>query len=349
VSDPVIPADRLATLAIDILLALGAPRGHARDVAESLVDANLAGHDSHGVMKLPSYARDIHRGVLRPTAEPRVTAETVATVQVDGAAGFGHVAASFLTDLVVDKAKHCGIAVATLFHAHHTGRLGRWSERIAAAGLIGMLMGGEAQPPYKVAPHNGRAGALATNPCTWAVPAGGRPPIVLDYATSVVSIGKLQAAAARDAEIPADWLIDADGRPSRDLRDFFGGGHLLPFGGYKGYALAVIAELLAVGLSGGRLAPGGDRSSCLFALAIDPTNFQSAEAFGEFVATTVARLKAVPAGDDEVMVPGEPEWRTRATRRSGIPVPAATWRELCVLAATTGADMPRPDLTEAPR
>lgn len=342
-SDPIVAAEPLRRFTIQVLRAVGATGSGAECVAQSLVDANLAGHDSHGVMKLPSYVRDIRRGTLVPDAEPTVVLDAPCTARVDGAAGFGHVAASFATDLLIDKTRHTGVAMVALSHAHHTGRLGRWSERIAGAGLVGMVMGGEAQPPYKLAPHLGRSGALATNPVTWAVPRGkGRPPIVLDYATSAVSIGKLQVAAARGDDVPAGWFIDAAGRPSRDVRDFFDGGHLLPFGGHKGYALAVIVELLAVGLSAGTTAPAGHRSSCLFLTAVAPENFLPAEDFHRFATDTADRLTAVaPSGPDtEVLVPGDPELRSRRAREHGIPIPGRTWQALAELGDEVDVALP---------
>src|SRR5262249_11751244 len=157
----------LSRFVTDILLALATPPDVARIVCGSLGGADLAGHPSHGVMKLPSYVRDAATGKLCPTARPRVLTDAPATAVVHGEAGCGHLAARFAVDLAVAKAAALGLSAISVSHAHHTGRLGGWSERIAAAGLIGMLMGGEGQGPYKVTPYGGRAGALATNPVTW--------------------------------------------------------------------------------------------------------------------------------------------------------------------------------------
>lgn len=347
---PLIPQKELKDTVAAILVAVGADRDNARCVSDSLVEANLAGHDSHGVMKLLSYIRDIRAGGLHPAVKPTVVTETPATAVIDGEGGFGHVAAAFAADLAAVKALQVGIAGVAVAHAHHTGRLGGWSERIARRSLIAMLVGSEAQPPYKVAPHDGATGALSTNPITWALPrAGGRPPILLDYATSMVSIGKLQATDARGAPIPADWILDAHGQPSTKLGDFFADGALLPFGTYKGYALSVIAELLAVGLSGGRrFAP--DRSSCLYVIAVDPARSRPPGEFEAYVELTVERLKSVaprePGG--EVLIPGEPEERSRRALAAGVMVPDTTWNAVRALADTLGVDMPTDARPPAP-
>ncbi|MFI6823453.1 Ldh family oxidoreductase [Micromonospora sp. NPDC050187] len=342
---PLIAAQDLRRLVLDLLGRAGTPDDIADVVADSLIGADLAGHGSHGVLKLPSYLRDIELGRLKPPARPFVVDDGPATAVLDGAGGYGHLAARLAVDLVLDKAGHCGLAAVVVSHAHHTGRLGGWSELIAAAGLIGMLTGGEGQGPWKVAPHGGASGAMATNPVTWAVPrAAGEPPVVLDYATSVVSIGKLQIARAAGAEtVPPGWLLDEQGQPTTRLEDFFTGGHLLPFGGHKGSALALIAELLAVGLSAGDRFGGGERSSCLFVLAVDPGRIRPPAQLHQFVDSTVQRLKSVPGAAEtaEVLVPGEPEQRARESA-PGVTLPDAVWRSLCTAAAGLGVIPPSP-------
>src|SRR5579859_2199877 len=161
-------------LAVRILVAAGAPGPAAQCVATSLVQANLAGHDSHGVRKLTTYVADIEAGRLLPEASPVVVGQTAATAIIDGRSGFGHLAARMAADLVADKALEVGLACVTIRRCHHTGRIGNWSERIAARGLIALITGGEGHKEYYVvAPHGGRDGALATNPVSCAIPRGG--------------------------------------------------------------------------------------------------------------------------------------------------------------------------------
>jgi uncharacterized oxidoreductase len=290
-------------------------------------------------MKLPSYVREIRQGRLRPAAQPFVVSETNVCAVVDGAATFGQVGASFASDLAIEKAGVAGLALVTASHCHHTGRIGEWVERITSSGLIGMAMCGEAHPPRMVAPHGGAKGALATNPMAWAIPRGpGRAPLLLDYATSAVSIGKLQVARARDEDIPEGWILDAAGSPSSELADFFSGGVLMPFGGHMGYALGVVVELLTVALSSGDRFPSGERSSCLLILVVDPERFRRMDEFTALTDAVADRLKAVPARDGfrEVLLPGEPETRSRAERATGVPVPDSTWQTLLATAHEVG-------------
>lgn len=337
----VAPAE-LTDFVARVVTGLGASAEHARCVAESLVESNLAGHDSHGVMKLPSYVRDARAGKLRVAATPVVVKQTPTTALIDGMGGFGHVGAQAAVDVATAKARECGLALVAVSHCHHTGRLGRWSERIAAAGMIGIAMGAEARPPYLVAPYGGRHGALSTNPVTVAVPRRASPPILVDYATSAVSIGKLQMARVTGESIPDGWVIDAEGRPTTDLDAYFGRGYLLPFGAYKGFGLGVVAELLAVGLSGGDQAPPGERSSCLSILALDIAAVRDRDDFDQFVDTVAARIHAVPPREPgrAVLLPGEPETRARRERAAGIPIPPATFAALREVADDLGVEPP---------
>lgn len=322
-----------------VLTALGAGERAAATVAASLVDANLTGHDSHGVQKLPSYVRDIRLGRLSTVATPDVVADRRATARVDGNNTFGHVVAQFAADLAADKAVDGGVGIVVGTRCHHTGRLGRWVERVAARGLIGLMWGAEGHAPYVVVPHGGVTGALATNPFAAAVPRRVGPPVLVDYATSTVSIGKLQVA--RDAgatDVPPGWLLDAGGRPSTELGEFFdGGGALTPFGGHKGYGLGVIAELLAVGLSGADDIAADARASCFTLVAIDPGSFRPRDEFSRLVDLTDERLRAAGEG---VMVPGDPESSARARRREGIDLPEPTWSALVAMADELRIDRP---------
>lgn len=187
-----------------------------------------------------------------------------------------------------------------------------------------------------------RASALGTSPIAWSVPRrGGQPPILLDYATSAVAQGKVQIARAKGESVPLGWIIDSQGRPTTDVDEFFRGGAQLPFGGHKGYALALIVSLLSIGLSAGDELDRSEHASCLFVVCIDPAAFRPAEALLDYVEQTAARIKAVPPaeGFEEVLLPGEPEARSRIARsREGIPVSDAIWAELVNVAQRLGAD-----------
>jgi LDH2 family malate/lactate/ureidoglycolate dehydrogenase len=306
----------------------------------SLVSANLAGHDSHGVIRIPSYVQDIRIGKLLPAAEPTIERETSAIVIVDGQATFGQLGARLAAQTAARRARESGLGAAALYRAHHTGRIGEWAELGAAEGMVTMVASAGAYGPRQVAPFGGKSASLGTHPIAWGVPrTDGKPPILLDFATSAAAQGKLMVARAKREPVPNGWIIDKEGRPTNDVEDFYAGGVLLPFAGHKGYAQSVIVELLAVGLSGGERADPKERASCLYVSCIDPNVFRPDGGFVETVERVGARLKAVePAeGFREILLPGEPEARAREQRsRDGIPLPDATWEAISAVAAELG-------------
>ena len=332
-------AQELHDLGFAIFKTAGATPENAEGVTSSLVSANLAGHDSHGVMRIPSYVEDIHNGRIRPAATPIITQEKHATAIIDCAGTFGQLGARLTAQTAVRKAKEVGIGSAALFRANHTGRIGEWAELGASQGMITIAT---ASGPFVrlVAPFGGRERSLGTNPIAWAVPRpGGRPPILLDFATSAAAQGKLMVARAKQEPVPRGWILDAEGRSTTDVEDYFAGGVLLPFAGHKGYALSVIVELMAVALSGGDAVPKTERGSCVFVACFDPGAFRPDDLFGESVERVTSRLKAVKPADgfEEVLLPGEPEARAREQRlREGIPLPDATWKAISSVAHDLG-------------
>ena len=332
-------AQELHDLSIAIFKTAGATPENAEGVTSSLISANLAGHDSHGVMRIPSYVEDIQNGRIRPAAVPLITQEKAATATIDCAGTFGQLGACMTAETAVRKAREGGIGSATLFRANHTGRIGEWAELGASQGMITIAT---ASGPFVrlVAPFGGRERSLGTNPIAWSVPRpGGRPPILLDFATSAAAQGKLMVARAKREPVPHGWILDSQGRSTTDVEDYFGGGVLLPFAGHKGYALSVIVELMAVALSGGDSVPKTERGSCLFVACFDPGAFRPDDLFGESVERVANRLKSVKPADgfDEVLLPGEPEARAREKRlREGIPLPDATWEALSKVASDLG-------------
>src|SRR3989339_447934 len=332
-------AQELQELGIAIFKAAGATPRNAEGVASSLVSANLARHDSHGVMRIPSYIEDNNSGRLDPAAIPKITRETSATAIVDGASTFGQLGARLTAQTAARKARETGLGSAALYRAHHTGRIGEWAELGASQGMITMATAAGAFL-HLVAPFGGRGRALGTNPIAWAVPRpGGQPPILLDFATSAAAQGKLMLARAKREPVPQGWILDAEGRPTTNVEDYFSGGALLPIAAHKGYALSVIIELMAVGLSGGDSVAKTECGSCLFITCFDPGAFRPSDMFDESVERIAGRLKAVkPAeGVEEILLPGEPEARAREQRlREGIPLPKSTWEAICAVARNLG-------------
>lgn len=324
--------NELLELAVAVLRAVGTPAGPARVVAGSLVRSNLVGHDSHGVRRLLPYAEDVRSGKVDPRATPDAERTRPGTVVVHGRRAFGQLAAWRAVTELLD-ARH-GSGVAVIRDCNHVGRLGEYVAELAEHDLVAMAFG-NADPT--VAPFGGRERRLGTNPLAWAVPrAKGTAPVVMDWATSVVAEGKLAVARDRHEPVPEGLVLDADGRASVDPGDFYRGGVLLPFGGHKGYGLSVLIEIVAGLLTGTGIGSmpeyTGDFGTVLVAFAIDA--FQPV---GEFRARTEEFCRALketpPAqGHREVLVPGEPEERTRAEReRDGIPVPDTIWQELHAL------------------
>jgi uncharacterized oxidoreductase len=310
-------------------------------VAASLTEANLTGHDSHGVIRVPAYVRAIHEGRIDPHGEISVVGEDANTLVLDCAHNFGQLAAARAVSLALAKLERVPVVVVALRRSGHVGRLGEYVAMVAAQGHMGLMVcHGTAQGGI-VAPHGGVGRALGSNPIAWALPGPGAEPIVLDYATSVCAQGKIQVAADKGEPLPAGWLLDRHGTPTRDARAQANGGVMLPFAGHKGYALSVIIELLAGALSGAgpALLPGYERQQGVVLIAMRLERFCSLESFRRMVSDFRREIKSTPraADCDEILLPGEPEWRCKASReRDGIPLPQRTWDRLADVAAALG-------------
>ncbi|TDV52170.1 Ldh family oxidoreductase [Actinophytocola oryzae] len=328
-----VPADELLDLATRILVTAGTPPEQAGVVAGSLVETNLMGHDSHGVRRLVRYVAEVHDGRIDPTATPEVEHVRPGAVVVHGKRAFGRLSAGRAVRALQDMDTGSGVAV--IRECNHIGRVGEYVAALAERDLVAIAFG-NTHPA--VAPHGGRERRLGTNPLAWAAPrARGRPPIVMDWASSVVAEGKLGHARERGEPVAEGLIRDAEGRMSTNPNDFYAGGMLLPVGAHKGYGLSVLVELVG-GLLGGvgiSSMPGysGDFGTVLLAFAIDA--FQPPDEFRAHAEEFCRHLAATNTADghDEVLVPGEPEERSRAERlRTGVPVPDTTWRELNALA-----------------
>lgn len=330
----------LRALGEAIFVAAGASPENASGVINALIGANLAGHDSHGVIRIPSYIAEIRQGRLQPAATPRVVQETPSTAVVDGMQTFGQLGAKLTAATAARKASEVGLGAATARGCFHTGRIGEWTELGASQGLITFAAAARQGGSGTVAPYGGKRVNLGTNPCSWAIPRpDGQPPILLDYATSAAARGKLLVARAAGQPVPDGWIVDRDGRPSTDANDFFAGGMLLSFGGHKGYALSVVVEMLAVGLSGGSRVASGAGDSTIFVICIDPQAFQLEADFYASIEEIAARLAATPPADgvEAVLLPGDPESRNRAARlAAGIPLAETTWNEIATIAREYG-------------
>ena len=345
------PPDRLRQIAADVFKAAGASDSNAQRVANALVDANLAGHDSHGVMHIPRYVEAIDNGAIVPDTNPAIVNETPTTALVSGGWTFGQVGAEFATRIGIEKARNSGIAMIALIEATHIGRLGEYSEIAIAEGMAAIVAaGGFFAEGGQVAPFGGAKRAIGTNPISIGFPGGDTDGMMLDFATSAIAGGKVRLAVSKGTQLPEGVLIDKDGNPTTDPNTWDAGGALLPAAGHKGYALALAIEFLGGVItsareqdSGGLGGPGFSTSGSLF-IVMDTTAFSSGETYRAGADRVVRKMKSVPPapGFAEVLTPGEPERRSKEERlRDGIPVPDTTWADICQTARDLG--LPDPD------
>jgi LDH2 family malate/lactate/ureidoglycolate dehydrogenase len=338
---PSVAAERLQTIGAALLMGAGASRDEADTVARGCVAANLAGHDSHGIILIPSYVERIKVGHIVPGAPFEIVQESATTTVIDGHWGFGFVVNERAMRLTIEKAQTANVAAATVYRQSHVGRLGAYPLMAAQAGMIGIAAADSGRSPKAVAPFGGREARLGTNPISIAVPSDLPGPLCLDMATSAVAVGKLTLAQARGEKIPLGWIVDSDGKHTTDPARFRPGGALLPLGGtegYKGSGLAVIVEILCgllTGLGFG-VEPSGRHNDGCFLAVFKVEAFRPLAQFKQEVAEFARYLKATPhsEGSTGVFYPGEVEHlREQERRRAGIEIEDATWNTLRKLAA----------------
>src|SRR5665213_1917892 len=337
---PTVQADRLTHIGAALLKAAGASDEEAHAVAVGCVNANLAGHDSHGIIAIPTYIDRIKAGHIVPGAPWSIVQESPTTTVIDGHWGFGfHVNAKAMA-LTIEKAKTANVAACTVFRQSHVGRLAAYPMMAMREGMIGIATADSGRSPKHVAPFGGREARLGTNPISIAVPSDLEAPFYLDMATSAVAAGKILLAAARNEEIPTGWIVDSEGRQSTDPKQFRKGGALLPLGGtegYRGSGLAAMVEVLCgllTGLGFG-VEPTGRHNDGCFMAVFNVAAFRPLKDFKKEVAEFAAYLKATPPseGSSGVFYPGEVEYLREQQRKvAGIEIEDATWDKLRALA-----------------
>jgi len=327
-----------------LLEGAGLEAGAAQTVAVSLVDANRRGVDSHGVARVIVYSERLRGGHMNASPRPRVEREDGAVALVDADHGPGQVAGVLATDHSIALARRYGVGVVAAHRSSHYGAAGYYAIRAAREGMVGVSTTNS--EPF-VIPHGGIGHALGTNPIALAAPTADGI-FDLDMATSQVAVNRIFNARDEGRAIPEGWGVDAEGRTTTDPGEVFAA---VPLGGYKGYVLAVLVEILSAVVSGAGVAHGvgrlydGDRPQDVghFHLALDPERLVGRARFAELLGGLLEHLKAIPAapGHDEVLVPGEPEARARAEReRDGIPLPPTLWASLSDLSAELGVTPP---------
>ena len=320
-------------------------------VVGNLIDANLTGHDSHGIGMLPRYAKAFLEGGLKPNTAVRVVHDAGSLLRLDGDAGFGQVIGAQAMALGIERARRQGSCIVALGNAHHLGRIGAWAEQAADAGLVSMHFVNVISRPI-VAPHGGADARFGTNPFCAGVPLPGRPHVILDFATSAIAQGKTRVAHNKGVAVEPGQLIDDHGQPTTDPRysvlpPF---GALLTFGGalggHKGYGLALMCELLGGALASGMTChePADGRMRVLngmFSVLLDPAALGGTAAFEQQALAFLDWVQRSPAreGFGPVQVAGDAERGYRAQRTAhGVPVDATTWGEILEAARSLGVE-----------
>lgn len=339
---PVFVTEELTWFATRLVSAMGAGPEAARAVAEHLVGANLAGHDSHGMIRVPQYHEHAKRGILAASAAPRVERESPTTAQIDGNWTWGQVTAGMALELAADKARRQGVAVVTARRCYHVGRVGVYPLLAARRGLVAKIWC-NGHGAARVAPWGGVEPRLATNPIAIALPTRAEP-ILVDVTTSVVAEGKVRLLRNQGKPAPEGWILDREGNPTTNPADLYAGGTLLPLGGavgHKGFGLGLVVDVLGGVLSGAGcgLMTGAEVGNGLWIEVADPEAFVSRE---EYLARLDAYLEYLRSsrrrpGVDELLLPGEPESRTEARRRAvGVEIDEATWKQVEEVAGELG-------------
>lgn len=341
---PIVSAPQLTRFSESILLAAGVPPHKAAIVATSLVASNLRGVDSHGIQLLSYYIDQILAREMDPVTDGAVVSDSGSCLLFDGSNGIGQWIAQTCCGHAIRLAKEHGVGLVTARESNHFGACAWWAQKMRAAGMIGIVLC-NASPI--VPPWQGMEGRFGTNPICMSVPG----PWLLDMATTTVAAGRIfKAFINHQPEIPAGWAFNSAGIPTTSTAEAYKG-MLMPLGGYKGSGLAFMVEILCSVLSGGATANeiGGIRFRGRTVrvsqtyIAIDIARFMPLEEFTARMEDLVALVKSTrPApGYDEVMVAGDPEWRTEAERlKDGVPIAEGNWETLLKTAARVNVPVP---------
>lgn len=317
-----------------IFIRHGTPNTIAEQVSASLVQANLSGHDSHGAVLAPVYVKKIADSEIEPDATPVIREQEGAVTKIDCRRGYGNVGAVYGSKVVAEEAKKHGVATVVLEEVNHVGRVGEYGSLITKEDCVSMIIVSGTGPDGLVAPYGGSKRIFGSNPIAWSFPRTNKPfPILVDFATAQIAAGKVSIARWAGKQVRSDALLDKDGKPTTDPNDFYDGGTLLPFGEHKGGGLMFAIEAMANLFCG--FAPGMSKEHRLgnpvVMTAWNIEAFSAPERFDRLLGELCANVKSNPPieGIEEVLLPGEFEYRTAQERQSsGIPLPEPLWEEL---------------------
>lgn len=331
----------LERLIRSILIAVATPPDIAEVVTRHLVNASLAGYDSHGIIQIPGYLRQIQQGTLNPTARPTIVTEKTSTARVDAHGGWGMHAAHFCLQQAITKAQESGVGAVSLGNSPHIGRLGQYAEDAAARGMVGLVTFGEGKPgEFLAVPYGSSQRALSTNPIAAGVPTGDDSPFVVDFATTTIANARTWIYKERGEPLPEGVALDAAGAPTTDPDAYLDGGSLVIFGEHKGYGLSLLTCLLGA-LNGRMATEENNHLGGSFFLVVDVSAFMDSAAYGVSTRTFLNGIKsATPAsGHQEVLVPGDIEFRQRTQRRrSGIPISRRVRDDIVQVCQSLGVD-----------
>ncbi len=328
--------EELRNLTERIFAAAGCNQEEAQRVASLLVESNLVGHDSHGVIRIPTYVQWLREGKVVANQKIKTIVDSGPIAVVDGQFGLGQSIGYQSMRLGIEKASQHGVAVVALRNAGHLGRIGDWPLMAASRGMISLQFVNTSGAGMLVSPFGGIGRRLSVNPIAVAVPVQNREPLVLDMSAAMIAEGKVRVALNKGELVPEGCLIDARGNPTRDPTVFYGDppGSILPIAGHKGYGLSMMIEMLAGALTGGSCTNpknAGRVANGMLSIILDPARFLAADEFfpeiKRFVDFVKSSRTATP--DGEVLMPGEPERRTKVERmRSGIDIDARTCAQI---------------------
>jgi uncharacterized oxidoreductase len=333
-----IPAQELERIGTKLLDAAGSPHDESTQVSEMLIRSSLMGHDSHGVLRFVEYVNHMEAGQLKPGGPFEVIQESPSFAIADGHRSWGLLTARKAMNLAMNKARQNGVGTVVIRNSPHIGRLGEYPVMAASSDMIGLVMVNSYGSQDMVAPWGGIEARLSANPVSWAAPTGNEWPFMVDITTSVLPEGKVRVALHAGKKVPEGCLIDHEGKPTTDPAALYGPppGAILPLGGivgHKGYGLNLVIELLAGVLSGAgcRGQQKSEVGNGVFLQAIDIAHFIPVAQFVSSVQEMIAHVKSsrTAQGVEEILIPGELEYRTRKLRSAeGIPVSDGTWEQM---------------------
>ncbi len=345
-----IEAYKLRTLVADILRAKDVRPEEAELVADQLVESNLVGYDSHGVIRVARYVKAIERGEINVNSSIQVTRKSPSSLTIDGDWGLGQVVAGEALSLAIEGAARQGMCHAGVLNCNDVGRLGAYTTHAARRDFVAIMMINDGGANPHVPPWGGGSPLLSTNPIAASFPQEGREPLGIDLSTSIWAGGKIQVAMKRGERLPDGVLIDSEGRPTNDAEDFFGvpPGAVLPLGspvaGHKGFALGLMVDILAGALSGaGCSGSGGRDAQGIFLLLMDVDAVTNRDTFNTHVRGLTDAIRSAPVarGFDEIRIPSERQRSIKQERLDkGIEIEDLTWSELAQVAHELGVDAP---------